>query len=69
MERVKAILKAANKKFYTFVVGKVNVPKLANFQEIDIFVLIGCPLSSLLDSRDFFKPMITPLELELALVP
>jgi diphthamide biosynthesis protein 2 len=50
------------------VVGKLNVPKLANFQEIDIFVIVACPENSLVDSKEFFKPIITPFELEIALV-
>ena len=53
-------------QYYTIAVGKLNVPKIANFLEIDVFVLVACPENSLLDSRDFFKPVITPYELELA---
>ena len=36
---------------YIFSVGKINVAKLANFMEIDIFVLIACPENTLLDSK------------------
>lgn len=38
-------------KFYTFVVGKINPEKLANFMEIDVFVLIACPENSLISSQ------------------
>jgi diphthamide biosynthesis protein 2 len=52
---------------YLFVVGKVNVSKLANFAEIEAFVLVACSENSLLDSREFHVPVITPFELEVAL--
>ena len=63
---VKAQITAAGKKFYTFVVGKVNAAKVANFSEVDGWVVIGCWESSLIDSKDFWKPIITPFELRLA---
>jgi diphthamide biosynthesis protein 2 len=65
---MKQIITAAGKKFYTIVVGKLNVPKLANFSEIDLFVLIAGPENTLMDSRDYFKPIVTPFEVEIALV-
>ncbi|ELR25502.1 diphthamide biosynthesis protein 2, putative [Acanthamoeba castellanii str. Neff] len=67
MDHMKRLIKAAGKKYYTFVVGKLNPHKLANFEHIDIFVLVACPENSLIDSKEFFKPVITPYELELAL--
>ncbi|EDV29221.1 uncharacterized protein TRIADDRAFT_51287 [Trichoplax adhaerens] len=66
LDRLKAVLKAANKKTYTFSVGKINVAKLANFMEIDVFVLVACPENTLLDSKEFYKPILTPYELEIA---
>ena len=48
--------------------GKINPAKLLNFPEIDVFVLVACPENSLLDSKILFKPVVTPYELELALV-
>lgn len=47
-------------------VGKLNVPKMANFLEIDVFVLVSCPENSLVDSQEFFKPVVTPYEMEVA---
>ena len=38
-------------QYYTIAVGKVNAPKLANFMEIDVYVLVACPENSLLDSQ------------------
>lgn len=60
-------IEAAGKKSYTFVVGKVNAAKVANFSEIGGWVVVGCWESSLLESTEFFKPIITPFELNLAL--
>lgn len=67
VEHVKSRILDAGKKSYTFVVGKVNAAKIANFSEIGGWVVIGCWESSLIDSKDFWKPVLTPFELELAL--
>ncbi|KAF7509011.1 hypothetical protein GJ744_008406 [Endocarpon pusillum] len=67
LDLVKSQIAAARKKSYMFVVGKLNAAKLANFSEIGGWVVIGCWESSLVDSKDFYKPVVTPFELELAL--
>lgn len=67
VEHVKAQILAAGKKSYTFVVGKINAAKVANFSEIGAWVVVGCWESSLVESKDFWKPVLTPFELELAL--
>ncbi|KAJ5994324.1 hypothetical protein N7451_010048 [Penicillium sp. IBT 35674x] len=67
VDHVKEKIAAAGKKSYMFVVGKLNAAKIANFSEIGGWVVIGCWESSLVDSKDFFTPVITPFELELAL--
>lgn len=64
---LKDLIKQARKKSYTLVVGKLNSAKLANFAEIEIFVNVACIESSLVESRDFYQPIITPYELEIAL--
>jgi diphthamide biosynthesis protein 2 len=62
------IIADAGKSSYTFAVGKINGAKLANFGEIDCFVLVACGEHSLLDNeRDLHVPVITPLELDIAL--
>ena len=66
-DHVKRILTRAGKKAYSFVVGKINPAKVANFSEIEGWVVIGCWESSLIESKEFWKPIITPFELELAL--
>ncbi len=53
-------------QYYTIAVGKLNTAKLANFLEVDVFVLVACPESSLLDSSQFYKPVVTPYEMEVA---
>ncbi|CDO73865.1 hypothetical protein BN946_scf185016.g22 [Trametes cinnabarina] len=63
------IIKKAHKKSYTISVGKPNPAKLANFLEIECFVLVACPENSLLDAKDFLRPIVTPYELEVALQP
>ncbi|KAI9730294.1 MAG: Diphthamide biosynthesis protein 2 [Claussenomyces sp. TS43310] len=65
--RIQAQIAAAGKKSYTFVVGKINAAKVANFSEIGGWVVVGCWESSLIESRDFYRPIITPFELGLAL--
>lgn len=67
VEHVKSQIQAAGKKSYTFVVGKVNAAKVANFGEIGAWVVIGCWESSLIDSKEFWRPVLTPFELGLAL--
>jgi diphthamide biosynthesis protein 2 len=67
IEALKSMLRQAGKKFYTILVGKINPAKLANFAEVDVFVLVACKENSLVDSKEFFKPIITPFELEMAL--
>ncbi|XP_068199999.1 2-(3-amino-3-carboxypropyl)histidine synthase subunit 2 [Antennarius striatus] len=66
IQQLKETIHRAGKKSYMFAMGKLNVPKLANFLEIDIFVLIACPENSLLDSSAFYKPVVTPFEMEVA---
>ncbi|SPO02079.1 related to diphthamide synthesis protein DPH2 [Cephalotrichum gorgonifer] len=60
---------AAGKKSYTIVVGKLNPAKLANFAEIEGWVVVGCWESGLVeDDRAYYQPIVTPFELEVALM-
>jgi diphthamide biosynthesis protein 2 len=68
VSQIKEQIAAAGKKSYTFVVGKVNAAKIANFSEIGGWVVIGCWESSLIESTEFYRPIITPFELGLALM-
>lgn len=60
-------IRAAGKKSYTFVVGKINPAKLANFAEVESWVIVGCWESELVEDDGFWRPMITPWELSVAL--
>ncbi|XP_058887635.1 2-(3-amino-3-carboxypropyl)histidine synthase subunit 2-like isoform X2 [Acipenser ruthenus] len=66
IDHLKDLIKKAGKKSYVFVMGKLNVPKLANFLEIDIYVLVACPENSFLDCSEFYRPVVTPFEMEVA---
>ncbi|KAL5600958.1 hypothetical protein BROUX41_005792 [Berkeleyomyces rouxiae] len=60
---------AAGKKSYTIVVGKLNPAKLANFAEIEGWVVVGCWESGLVeDDRSFYVPVVTPFEMGVALM-
>ncbi|NXM29459.1 DPH2 synthase, partial [Oxyruncus cristatus] len=69
LQRLRELLHRARKRSYTLAVGKPSPAKLANFPEVDIFVLVACAQNSLLDSSDFYRPVVTPYELELACNP
>lgn len=62
-------LKEAGKKHYIFVVGKPNVAKLANFENIEMWCILGCDHQGIIIDQlnEYFKPIITPYELMLAL--
>ncbi|XP_009858554.4 2-(3-amino-3-carboxypropyl)histidine synthase subunit 2 [Ciona intestinalis] len=66
IEHLKHIISLTKRKSYTFVVGKINPAKLANFSEIDVFVVVACPEQTNLDSSEYFKPLVTPYEVEVA---
>ncbi|ETN77226.1 hypothetical protein NECAME_11204 [Necator americanus] len=67
VQRMRKLCKAAGKRLYVISVGKVNVPKLSNFADIDAFVLLSCPFGVILDSSDFFRPVLSMFEAEMAL--
>eukprot|EP00752_Nemacystus_decipiens_P011623 g10318.t1 len=67
VRELRKMVEDAGRKAYTLAVGKVNVAKLANFAEVEVFCLVACAENSLLDSREFHAPVVTPLELEVAL--
>ncbi|NXI39873.1 DPH2 synthase, partial [Galbula dea] len=69
LQHLRELLHQAGKRSYTLAVGKPNPAKLANFLEVDIFVLVACAQNSLLDSSNFYRPIVTPYELELACNP
>ncbi|KAI4454753.1 diphthamide biosynthesis protein [Holotrichia oblita] len=69
IDRIKNLLKLNGKKYYIISVGRPTVAKLANFPEMDVYVLICCSMSDIFESRDFYKPFVTPFDIEIALNP
>ncbi len=66
VDHVSLLLKKAKKRFYSFLIGKLNCPKLNNFMEVDMYVLISCNENCLVNSKELNKPVITIYELEIA---
>lgn len=66
INHVSSILKQVNRKYYSFLIGKLNCAKLNNFMEVDMYVLIACHENSIIDSKELNKPVITMYELEMA---
>jgi diphthamide biosynthesis protein 2 len=65
---LRRVIQKHDRTVYTMVVGKINPAKLANFGEIDCFCLVACPEHSLLDDdKEYHVPVLTPLELAMAL--
>ncbi|GAA5977044.1 hypothetical protein JCM5350_007539 [Sporobolomyces pararoseus] len=64
---LRQLIASHQKKSYTVAVGKLNPAKLANFIEVECFVLVACPENTMVDSKEFLRPIVTPFELELAL--
>lgn len=69
IKHIQELAAKRNVKTYIFSVGKVNPAKLANFSDVDCFALVGCSENNLYNSRDFFKPLISVFEAEMALNP
>ncbi|KAM9000721.1 2-(3-amino-3-carboxypropyl)histidine synthase subunit 2 isoform X1 [Sarcophilus harrisii] len=71
---LRKLVQAAGKRAYVLSLGRPSPAKLANFPEVDVFVLLACPWRTLDRpqsgaSRGFFRPMLTPYELEVACNP
>jgi len=66
INQLKETLRQAGKRFYIVSIGEITPPKLANFSDIEVFVLVACPECSVIDSKEFFQPIVTPFEVELA---
>ncbi|KAK9785346.1 hypothetical protein WJX73_008039 [Symbiochloris irregularis] len=62
VDAVRKAAKGAGKKTYTLLAGRPTPQKLANFPEIEVFVMIADPQGQILDSKEFLAPIITPQE-------
>lgn len=71
LAHLRNLTQAAGKRSYVLALGRPTPPKLANFPEMDVFVLLACPLGALSPqpSGSFFRPVLTPCELEAACNP
>lgn len=69
VNRIQTLARNRGIRTYLLSVGKINPAKLANFMDIDCFVFVGCPENSIYNSRDFYKPLLSVFEAELALNP
>lgn len=70
LSMVKRQIREAGRKSYLVVVGKVNVEKVANFSEVEVWVGVGCWEQGIIGSeggREFYRAVITPFELGCAL--
>lgn len=68
IQRVRQLCKAASKKLYVLSIGKLNEAKLSNFaSDINAFIMLSCPFGIVLDSKDYYKPIVSMFEAEVAL--
>lgn len=67
--KIEALIKESGKIPYLISMGsRINEYKLANFPDIEAFVLVACPLTiSFLDSRRFQMPVLSACEAVYAL--
>ncbi|XP_049735011.1 2-(3-amino-3-carboxypropyl)histidine synthase subunit 2 isoform X2 [Elephas maximus indicus] len=71
LAHLRNLTQAAGKRSYVLALGRPTPAKLANFPEVDVFVLLACPLGALAPqpSSGFFQPVLAPCELEAACNP
>lgn len=67
IERLVSVIEESGKRAYVMLVGRLNVPKLLNFEEIDAFVLVSCAERALHFQGEINVPFLTPFELIAAL--
>jgi diphthamide biosynthesis protein 2 len=64
---LRKLIREKGRKSYTISVGRVRPEKLANFESIGGWVLVGCKEGGLIDGKEYYRPIVTPHELRLAL--
>ena len=69
INKLKEAIIRSGKKPYEILVGKLNEPKLRNLNIVDLYVLVSCRETSLIDSREFMAKVVTPHEVFMALMP
>ncbi|CBY19002.1 unnamed protein product [Oikopleura dioica] len=66
MDKLRKLGQESGKTVYSLIVGEPTPQKLANFPEMDIFVLIASPEESILPAKGFYKPVLHPWEFMMA---
>eukprot|EP00811_Abedinium_folium_P006444 NODE_15938_length_1021_cov_2.602908.p1 GENE.NODE_15938_length_1021_cov_2.602908~~NODE_15938_length_1021_cov_2.602908.p1 ORF type:complete len:206 (+),score=66.60 NODE_15938_length_1021_cov_2.602908:170-787(+) len=66
-DRLEAMAVRAGRRVYRFVVGQLTPEKLGNFPGIELFVSLASPEHFPFDAREFYVPIASPFELEVAL--
>ncbi|GAB6018959.1 Diphthamide biosynthesis protein 2, variant 2 [Chamberlinius hualienensis] len=66
IDHLHKIGRQAGKKTRTIAPGRLNPAKLANFASYDVFVHVACWEETIVDGKNFNKPIITPFEFEIA---
>lgn len=61
------MLASNGKKCYELLVGKPNEPKLKNISIVDMYVVVGCRETSLIEPKQFMTTVVTPHEVMMAL--
>lgn len=51
IKHLRSLISKKKRKSYTISVGKLNPAKLANFLEIECFVLVACPENSMIEAK------------------
>ncbi|KAK6519468.1 Diphthamide biosynthesis protein 2 [Arthrobotrys megalospora] len=68
IKTLQTLLAKHYKKSYLVTVGKLNAAKLANFAEVEVWIVIGCWESAVVDERrEMWRVVVTPWEVTAAL--
>ncbi|KAF3189506.1 Diphthamide biosynthesis protein 2 [Orbilia oligospora] len=68
IKSLQTLLAKHYKKSYLVTVGKLNAAKLANFAEVEVWIVIGCWESAVVDERrEMWRVVVTPWEATVAL--
>ncbi|KAK6501868.1 Diphthamide biosynthesis protein 2 [Arthrobotrys musiformis] len=68
IKQLQGLLAKHYKKSYLVTVGKLNAAKLANFAEVEVWIVIGCWESAIVDERrEMWRVVVTPWEATVAL--
>lgn len=66
VSKLREMIETSGRTCYTVACGKPNPNKLANFPEIETFVLVACEMCALVDAKEYLQAVITPHEAALA---